>query len=119
MVAVYASGGIACFTMAPIFYRFQSLVDVFVVFIPILTFYFLSRRYEYDADQTAVEFTHDPKMAIHALANLHRITQAPANCNHLTALFLSHPTFIRRAWAIGRTGEMSDEQISEVTREVH
>ena len=26
---------------------------------------------------------------------------------------------IRRAWAIGRTGEMSDEQISEVIREVH
>jgi hypothetical protein len=36
--------------MSPFRFPFRPLFDVLVVFVPILTFYFLSRRFEYAAD---------------------------------------------------------------------
>jgi Zn-dependent protease with chaperone function len=119
MVAVYATMALLCFIMPSALFRFRPLINIFVVLVPILAFYSLSRRFEYIADKTAVEFTHDPEVAIHALANLYRITQAPTYCDRFTELFMSHPAFTRRVCAIGETGRMRAERVLEVIRDTH
>ena len=88
--------------------------DVFVLLVPILSSYYFSRRFEYAADATSVEYTHDPEAAIRALANLHRLTQVPTDCDRLSELFLTHPAFTRRARAIGELSRMPAERLSEL-----
>ena len=96
--------------MSPLLFPFRPLFDVLVVFVPMLTFYFLSRRFEYAADAAGVELTRDPEAAIHALVNLHRITEAPMHCDKLTELFMTHPALTRRARAIGEEGGISTDR---------
>jgi Zn-dependent protease with chaperone function len=97
---------------------FRPLLDILVVFVPILTFYFFSRHFEYAADEAGVELTHDPETAIHALASLYRVTQAPTRCDRLTELFMTHPALTRRARAIGMTGRLPADRISEIIGEM-
>jgi Zn-dependent protease with chaperone function len=105
--AVIGCIAFASFVTSPFLFPFRPLFDVLVVFAPILTFYFLSRRFEYAADASGVKLTRDPESAIHALVNLHRMTEAPMHCDRLTELFMTHPALTRRARAIGETGGIS------------
>jgi Zn-dependent protease with chaperone function len=102
--AVAVGMALTSFILSPFVFRFRPILDVLVVFVPILTFYFLSRRFEYAADAFGVELTRDPETAIHALVNLHRITEVPMHCNRVIELFMTHPAFTRRARAIGERG---------------
>jgi Zn-dependent protease with chaperone function len=115
--AVIAGIALASFFMSPFLFPIRPLVDVLVVFVPILTFYFLSRRFEYAADAAGVELTRDPETAIHALVNLHRITKAPMHCDKLTELFMTHPALTRRARAIGEEGGISPDRTREAIGE--
>jgi Zn-dependent protease with chaperone function len=115
--AVMAGIALASFAMSPLLFPFRPLFDVLVVFVPILTFYFLSRRFEYAADAAGVELTRDPETAIHALVNLHRITKAPMHCDKLTELFMTHPALTRRARAIGEKGGISPDRTREAIGE--
>ncbi len=115
--AVIAGIALVSFVMSPFLFPFRSLFDVLVVFVPILTFYFLSRRFEYAADAAGVELTRDPEAAIHALVNLHRITEAPMHCGKLTELFMTHPALTRRARAIGEKGGISPDRTREAIGE--
>ena len=115
--AVIAGIGLTSFVMSPLLFPFRPLFDVLVVFVPILTFYFLSRRFEYAADAAGVELTRDPETAIHALVNLHRITEAPMHCDKLTELFMTHPPLTRRAHAIGEKGGISPDRTREAIGE--
>jgi Zn-dependent protease with chaperone function len=115
--AVIAGIALASFVMSPFLFPFRPLSDVLVVFVPILTFYFLSRRFEYAADAAGVELTRDPETAIHALVNLHRITEAPMHCDKLTELFMTHPALTRRARAIGEKGGISPDRTREAIGE--
>jgi len=116
--AVIAGIALASFVMSPFLFPFRPLFDGLVVFVPILTFYFLSRRFEYAADAAGVELTRDPETAIHALVNLHRITEAPMHCGKLTELFMTHPALTRRVRVIGETGRVPAERISEIVDEM-
>ncbi len=111
--AVFAVIALATFVMSPFLFPFRPLFDVLVVFVPILTFYFFSRRFEYAADAAGVELTRDPETAIHALVNLYRITEAPMHCDKLTELFMTHPALTRRARAIGAKGGISPDRTRE------
>jgi Zn-dependent protease with chaperone function len=111
--AVIAGIALASFVTSPLLFPFRLLLDVLVVFVPILTFYFLSRRFEYAADAAGIEVTRDPETAIHALVNLHRITEAPMHCDKLTELFMTHPALARRAHAIGEKGGISPDRTRE------
>jgi len=115
--AVFAGIALASFVMSPLLFAFRPLFDVLVVFVPILTFYFLSRRFEYAADAAGVELTRDPETAIHALVNLHRITEAPMHCDKLTEIFMTHPALTRRASAIGEKGGISPDRTREAIGE--
>ena len=115
--AVIAGIALASFVMSPFLFPFRPVFDGLVVFVPILTFYFLSRRFEYAADAAGVELTRDPETAIHALVNLHRITEAPMHCGKLTELFMTHPALTRRARAIGEKGGISPDRTREAIGE--
>jgi Zn-dependent protease with chaperone function len=93
VVIVFACIALVCFFLPPALTPFRPLLDILVVFVPILTFYFFSRHFEYAADEAGVELTHDPETAIRALASLYRVTQAPTRCGRLTELFMTHPGF--------------------------
>jgi Zn-dependent protease with chaperone function len=114
---VYAILAVTCFFLPSAFAPVRPLLDICAIFAPTLAFYFLSRRFEYAADRASVEFTQAPKAAIHALANLYRFTQAPTYCDRVTELFMTHPAFVRRAWAIGEVGRMPSERLSEIIDE--
>lgn len=118
VVAVYACIAVVCFLLAPMLTPFRPVLDISAVFVPILTFYFFSRHFEYAADGAGVELTHDPETAIRALASLYRINQAPTHCDRLTQLFMTHPALTRRARAIGEIDRMPAERISEVIGEM-
>ncbi len=113
----YAILAVTCFFLPPALSPFRPLLDICIIFAPTLAFYFLSRRFEYAADRASVEFTQDPKAAIHALANLYRFTQAPTYCDRVTELFMTHPAFVRRAGAIVEVGRMPVDQLSEIIDE--
>jgi len=115
---VFAVVALASFVMSPFLSTFHPFFDVFVVFGPILTFYFLSRRFEYAADAAGVELTRDPETAIHALVNLYRTTEAPMHCDKLTELFMTHPALTRRARAIGERGGISPDRTREAIGEM-
>lgn len=118
MVAVFGGIALGCFFLPPILIPFRALLDIPVMLLPILTFYFFSRRFEYAADEVGVALTRDPENAIRALANLYRITQSPAHFDRLTELFMTHPPLTRRVRAIGESGRMAAERISEIMDEV-
>jgi Zn-dependent protease with chaperone function len=71
MTTVFAALAAICFFFPPALIRFRPLLDFLLLLIPMLTFYFFSRRFEYAADKSSVEFTHDAKAAIRALDNLY------------------------------------------------
>jgi Zn-dependent protease with chaperone function len=100
MAIVFALLAIIHFFFPPALIRFRPLLNFFLLLLPMLTFYFFSRRFEYAADKSSVEFTHDAKAAIRALDSLYDFTQAPTHCNRITELFLTHPSFEHRAAAI-------------------
>ena len=111
---VYTGVALTCFSLPHTLFRFRPLLDIFFLLVPVLTFYYFSRRFEYAADAASVEYTRDPEAAIRGLANLHRLTQSPTDCGRLSELFLTHPAFTRRARAIGESGRMPAERLSEV-----
>jgi Zn-dependent protease with chaperone function len=115
--AVIAGIALASFVMSPFLFPFRPLFDVLVVFAPILTFYFLSRRFECAADAAGVELTRDPETAIHILVNLHRITDAPTQCDKLAELFMTQPALTRPARAIGEKGGISPDRTREAIGE--
>jgi Zn-dependent protease with chaperone function len=47
---IFTAFAIVCFLFPPALIRFRFLLDLFLLLIPVLTFYFFSRRFEYAAD---------------------------------------------------------------------
>ncbi len=100
MTTIFATLAVICFFFPPALIRFRPVLDFFLLLTPILTFYFFSRRFEYAADKSSVEFTHDAKAAIRALDNLYDFTQAPTRYNRIIEVFLTHPSLEHRVAAI-------------------
>jgi Zn-dependent protease with chaperone function len=102
MISGFATVALACFFFPAFLTGLRPVFDVAAILGPILIFYFFSRRFEYAADRTSVEFTRDAKAAINALTNLYGFTQAPTRCDPVTELFMTHPSLAHRITAIGR-----------------
>ena len=114
MTIVFATLAVVCFFFPPALIRFRPFLDFFLLLVPMLTFYFCSRRFEYSADKSSVEFTHDAKAAIRALDNLYDFTQAPTRCNRITELFMTHPSLEQRVTALSGMARRPAENSSEV-----
>jgi Zn-dependent protease with chaperone function len=97
--------------------QFRPLFDIAVIYLPLIGFYYSSRRAEFEADREAVLYTGDPETAIRALANLYRSSGVPVNCSKLSELFQTHPSLIRRIVAIARAGELPNDRVAKVLKE--
>jgi Zn-dependent protease with chaperone function len=101
ITTVFAAGAAMAYFLPVVLISFRPLFDILMTFVPILTFCFVSRRFEFAADKFSVEHTRNPQAAIQALVNLHRITQTPMHYDRITELLTTHPPLARRARAIG------------------
>jgi Zn-dependent protease with chaperone function len=115
--SVTAGIALASFIISPFLSPLRPLWDILVIFTPILTFYWLSRYFEYAADAASVRLTKDPETAIRALVNLHRTTESPLRFNKVTELFMTHPSLTRRASAIAGTGGIPLDRACEAVEE--
>jgi len=97
--------------------QFRPLLDLTVVYLPMIGFYYSSRRAEFEADREAVLYTGDPETAIRALANLYQTASVPVRCSKLSELFQTHPSLTRRVLAIAHVGELPKDRVSKVLRE--
>ena len=76
VLAIFSTLTLALFGFSQRAQFFRPLVQLAVIFGPLVTIYYFSRRFEYAADVTAVDFTRDPETAVRALVNLHKIHDA-------------------------------------------
>jgi Zn-dependent protease with chaperone function len=88
----------------------RPLFDTVVIFLPILASNFVSRCFEFAADEASVAFTKNPKAATQALVNLYRLNHAPERTNNLADLFRSHPSLVRRIRRIEKITQTNTEQ---------
>jgi Zn-dependent protease with chaperone function len=88
------------------------------VFVPLLVFYGLSRRFEYAADCAGVEVANDPSASIQALAGLYRRTQESPERSRFAELFATHPALSRRVETIARSHQLTAERMSHLVRHV-
>jgi Zn-dependent protease with chaperone function len=94
----------------------RPLVNALIILVPLGMFYLFSRRYEYEADRNALDFTGDPESGMRAIAGLRRVTGEPMQCSRFTEIFLTHPAFARRIEAIGRAGGVPLGRTVEILR---
>lgn len=95
---------------------FRPLVQLTVIFAPLLAIYYFSRLFEYSADAGAVDFTGDPETAILALVNLYKIHEVPVRYNAVAELFMTHPALLERARAIANAGGVPPQHVSEILK---
>jgi Zn-dependent protease with chaperone function len=102
MAVVYGGLVLGCVFLPPGLLPVRPLFDIGVVFAPVLIHRWITRRFEFEADQVGVELTRNPQMTIQALENLYQFTGVPARSGWLTELFATHPSLVRRTRAIQR-----------------
>jgi Zn-dependent protease with chaperone function len=112
-VSVYASLGILSLILPQSVIPFRPALNFGLMLGPVLSFYYLSRHFEYVADRAAVKLTRDPTAGINALEGLYDIREVPKDCGSIVELFMTHPSFTRRARAIGEAGTLSEHQDSD------
>lgn len=97
--------------------QFRPLLNLTVVYLPMIGFYYSARRAEFEADREAVLYTGDPETAIRALAKLYQSASVPIRCSKLCELFQTHPSLTRRALAIAEVGELPKDRMAKVLKE--
>ena len=88
------------------------------VLLPLLTFYFVSRRFEYGADREGVEAVGQAEVAIDALLSLYRHTGAPTSSGLLEEFFSTHPSLDRRLRSIASASKLPDERLRRAEQEL-
>jgi Zn-dependent protease with chaperone function len=83
------------------------------ILVLLLSYYSISRRFEYECDVKAVRFTQSPEATIRALVALYEKTNAPIHYSKIIELFMTHPSLIKRVQAIGRLSNMGPARLAE------
>lgn len=89
------------------------------VLFPLMTFYLLSRRFEYQADREAAMLVGQGEPGIDALVSLYRHTGAPTSSSFIEGLFSTHPSLTKRVSNIVKNSQVSDERLRRVEQELH
>ena len=97
--------------------QWKPLFDVLFVVVPLLSYYFVARRFEFTADATSVRTTGDPAAMITALVKLHRLNLLPLQWGKWNEKFLTHPSTISRAGAIARLASLPDDRVAQLVQE--
>jgi Zn-dependent protease with chaperone function len=117
IVASYSALTLLMFKIPSRLMQFRPLLDLTVVYLPMIGFYYSSRRSEFEADREAVLHTGDPETAIRALANMYQSASVPVRWSKLGELFQTHPSLTRRVLAIAQAGELPQDRVSKVLKE--
>lgn len=88
--------------------------DFVLIMLGLTGFYFLSRRFENQADRTAVRITSDPEAQISGLLKLNRLNMTPIQFGKVSEGWLTHPSSVRRAERIATAGGMPPERLREI-----
>ena len=88
--------------------------DFILIMLGLAAFYFLSRRFEHEADAGAVLLTGDPEAQITGLLKLSRLNLMPIHWGRATSLWITHPSTVHRAERIAAAGGMSAEQLNAI-----
>jgi Zn-dependent protease with chaperone function len=114
ILGVYSSLAPILFLAAPVTQQARTIIIAAIILLPTILSSWFSRRMEYAADRTAIQFTQDPENAIRALARLHNSKELPAPRDSFGELFASHPSFDQRVFAIAQNGELSGNRLSAI-----
>jgi Zn-dependent protease with chaperone function len=117
MVATFSALMLLMFKIPDRMMQLRPLLDITIIFLPMIVYYYLSRRAEFEADREAVLYTGDPETAIRGLANLYQSASVPVRCNELSELFQTHPSLTKRVLAIAQVGEMPKDRVTRVLKE--
>ena len=119
LVVLTAFGALALsmFNLREWMMQLRPLLNLVVVYVPVLLFYYFSRRSEFEADREAVLFTGDPETAIRSLVNLYRSSSVPVTAGKLAELFQTHPSLNRRVLAIAKVAELPEDRVHQVMKE--
>lgn len=85
--------------------------DFILLLLGLAGFYFLSRRFEHEADRGAIALTGNPEAQITGLLKLSRLNLMPIQWGRGTGSMLTHPSTIKRAERIAAAGGMTAEQL--------
>ena len=99
---------------AGVWFWHWSQRDFILILLGLAGFYFLSRRFEHQADAGAVLLTGDPEAQITGLLKLSRLNLMPIHWGRGTSLWITHPSTVHRAERIAAAGGMSAEQLNAV-----
>jgi Zn-dependent protease with chaperone function len=97
--------------------QWRPAFDVLFVAIPLLTYYFVARRFEFTADATAARVTNDPEAMITGLVKLHRLNLLPLQWGKWSEKFLTHPSTVRRAHSIARAANLTEGRVATLLQE--
>ena len=78
------------------------LARVTIVLVPLFFFYFVSRLFEYAADEEATSVVGDPEIGTAALSRLYQHVHFPQTASFVEECFATHPSLRRRTAKIGR-----------------
>ena len=88
--------------------------DFILILLGLAGFYFLSRRFEHEADAGAVLLTGDPEAQITGLLKLSRLNLMPIHWGRATSLWITHPSTVHRVERIAAAGGMSAEKLNSI-----
>jgi Zn-dependent protease with chaperone function len=114
MGGMFAVLSAATFVMPQLPVTWRIVLSFGAILLPLTVFYALSRRHEYLADRLAVEATGEPEKGIHALINLYRRAEVPAERSSFLEWFSTHPSLWHRINAIAQFGGVPTEYLTEV-----
>jgi Zn-dependent protease with chaperone function len=114
ILGAYSFLAVILFLTAPVTQQARTIIIFAIILLPTILTSWFSRRMEYAADRTAIQFTQDPENGIRALARLHKSEELPATRNSFSELFASHPSFDQRVFAIAQDGELSGTRLSAI-----
>jgi Zn-dependent protease with chaperone function len=87
------------------------------ILVALLGIYFVSRRHEFSADAQSVKLTGDPDAMITSLVKISRLNTMPIHWHRLNDQALTHPSTMRRIFAIAKTGGIAPERIPQLIAE--
>ena len=88
--------------------------DLLMILIGFSGFYFLSRRYEFEADAGSVALAGDPEASITSLLKLGRLNLTPIQWGKASGAWLTHPATLRRVERMAEIGGVTPDRLRQI-----
>jgi len=105
------------FIQATSWFEQWSQRDFVLIMLGLTGFYFLSRRFEHKADETAVRVAADPEAAITGLLKISRLNFMPIRWGKTSEGWLTHPSTVKRVERIAALGGLAPERLQQILGE--